>query len=393
MRRPLRSLPPLLLLVALLVACGDDSGLTEVGSDQGAGGATTTLAAGGATTTEGPFRVADAITVVGENLPSADAGDGAAIGMAAPEVTGPSFDGSPLTFANGAPRVVVFLAHWCGHCQAELDELGAWLAAGNTLPPGVAIQSISTREAPDAANYPPEAWLAAAGWEHPVMVDDSAETLAQAFGLRGTPMWGGDRRRGDRRGPGLGDPGTRDDRRLDEHRPVGVSGGSDHRPRTSADKRRFSSGGRTGFIILKGRGGRAVDTALVWGTGYSLITKQYALAGGRPYTPTLLLTTVGARTGRRRRAVLPYFRVGDDLVVRGSNGGGPTDPGWVHNVRANPAAWVRVRCRTRPALAHVATGAEREQLYDTLCRMSDMTRVYQDMCAPRELPLVVLRER
>ena len=179
-----------MLLVALLtVACGDDSGLAETGGDEGANGATTTLAPGGATTTAGPIRVAGAITVGGENLPNADAGDGAAVGMTAPEVTGPGFDGELLTFANGEPRVVVFLAHWCGHCQAELDELGAWLAAGNTLPAGVAIQSISTREAPDAANYPPEKWLAAEGWEHPVMVDDTAETLAQAFGLSGTPMW------------------------------------------------------------------------------------------------------------------------------------------------------------------------------------------------------------
>ena len=173
-----------------------------------------------------------------------------------------------------------------------------------------------------------------------------------------------------------------------------MSGGSDdRRPRTSADKRRFSSGGRTGFIILKGRWGRAIDKGLVWGTGYSLITKQYALAGGRPYTPSLLLTTIGARTGRRRTSVLPYFRVGDALVLRGSNGGGPTDPGWVHNVRANPAAWIRVRCRNRPVLAHVAVGDERVELYDELCRRSDMTRVYQEMCAPRELPLVVVRDR
>lgn len=167
-------------------------------------------------------------------------------------------------------------------------------------------------------------------------------------------------------------------------------GGADHRPRTSDEKQRFSSGGRTGFIILKGRWGRAIDRAVVWATGYSLITKQYAMAGRRPYTPTLLLTTIGARTGRRRTAVLPYYRVGDDLVVRGSNGGGPTDPHWVHNVRASPHAWIRVNRVNKAVRARVATGAERVELFDELCRQSEMTATYQQMCAPRELPLVVL---
>jgi hypothetical protein len=43
--------------------------------------------------------------------------------------------------------------------------------------------------------------------------------------------------------------------------------------------------------------------------------------------------------------------------------------------------------------AHVAQGAEREQLFEKLCEMSKTTMAYQKMCAPRTLPLVVLRER
>ncbi len=104
-----------------------------------------------------------------------------------------------------------------------------------------------------------------------------------------------------------------------------------------------------------------------------------------------MLTTVGARTGAPRIACLPYFRVGADLVVRGSNGGGPTDPHWVHNVRANPAARVRIHRREHPVEAHVAKGEERARLYAELCARSASTEGYQRMCAPRELPLVVLR--
>jgi len=42
--------------------------------------------------------------------------------------------------------------------------------------------------------------------------------------------------------------------------------------------------------------------------------------------------------------------------------------------------------------AHVAEGAERERLFERLCAISPSTAGYQRMCAPRELPLVVLRE-
>lgn len=165
----------------------------------------------------------------------------------------------------------------------------------------------------------------------------------------------------------------------------------DPRPRTVAEKERFSSGGRSHRLILRGPWGLAVDKVLVWTTGYSLMTAQYARAGGTPYFPTLMLWTVGARSQAIRSCCLPFFRVGDELVVRGSNGGGPTDPHWVHNVRANPRAWIRIARRTRPAAAHAAEGAEWERLYEELCRQSPSTLAYQRMCAPRRLPLVVLR--
>jgi len=168
-----------------------------------------------------------------------------------------------------------------------------------------------------------------------------------------------------------------------------VSG--DRRPRTAKEKEQFSSRGNRSLLILRGQWGLAVDKAIVWTTGWSLVTAQYAWAAGETYVTTLLLWTIGARTGRVRSACLPYFRVGDDLVIRGSNGGGPTDPHWVHNVRANPKAWIRVQRKNRPVLAHVASGAERERIYADLVRQSRSTELYQKMCAPRELPLVVLR--
>ena len=170
-----------------------------------------------------------------------------------------------------------------------------------------------------------------------------------------------------------------------------MSDANDARPRTSREKERFSSGGHRGLLLLRGPTGLAIDKAIVWTTGWSLMTQQYAWATGTPYFPTLMLWTIGARTGELRSACLPYFEVGDALLLRGSNGSGPTDPHWVHNVRASPHAWVRIVRRNRPMRAHVAAGEERESLFAELCERTPSTLAYQKMCAPRELPLVVLR--
>ncbi len=167
----------------------------------------------------------------------------------------------------------------------------------------------------------------------------------------------------------------------------------DHdRPATSADKERFSSGGKSYLLILRGQWGLTIDKAIVWTTGRSLVTAQYAWANSTTYVPTLMLWTIGARSRNIRSACLPFFRVGDDLVLRGSNGGGATDPHWVHNIRTHPHAWTRVDRKTRPAHAHVAEGEEWERLYQDLCQQSMSTKAYQMMCAPRQLPLVVLRD-
>lgn len=166
---------------------------------------------------------------------------------------------------------------------------------------------------------------------------------------------------------------------------------NDIRPESVKEKEHFSSGGRSWMLILHGKWGLAIDKVLVWLTGYSLMTAQYAWATKVDYTDTLMIKTVGARSHKLRTACLPYFKVGDSLIIRGSNGGGPTDPHWVHNVRANPHAWVRVHRKDRAMHAHVATGAERKALYEQLCKVSKSTASYQLMCAPRELPLVVLK--
>jgi len=154
----------------------------------------------------------------------------------------------------------------------------------------------------------------------------------------------------------------------------------------------FSSYGRPWLIVVRGKRGMAFDRWLVRRTGFSLVSLQYALAGGNPYQPTLLLTVAGAKSGALRSVALPYVKYGDSYVVVASKGGGPVNPHWVANVRANPQCWLHVGRRSVPAIGHVATGEEREELYPFVCANKPNVARYQERAATfgREIPLVVL---
>jgi deazaflavin-dependent oxidoreductase (nitroreductase family) len=52
--------------------------------------------------------------------------------------------------------------------------------------------------------------------------------------------------------------------------------------------------------------------------------------------PSLLLHTVGAKSGKARTATLSYARDGDSYLVVASRGGDPRSPDWYHNLKAHP---------------------------------------------------------
>lgn len=52
--------------------------------------------------------------------------------------------------------------------------------------------------------------------------------------------------------------------------------------------------------------------------------------------PTLLIETVGARSGQSRRNGVIYFHDGDRVILIASNAGMPAHPSWFHNARAHP---------------------------------------------------------
>jgi len=119
-----------------------------------------------------------------------DASTDPAVGQTIPKVVGQTFDGSPLTIdpAAGQPQLVIFLAHWCPVCQAEVPILQDWIDQGR-LPEGVKVTSVATSVNPEKPNYPPSKWISREGWTPQVLLDDSGGSAAQAYGLPGFPYF------------------------------------------------------------------------------------------------------------------------------------------------------------------------------------------------------------
>ena len=140
------------------------------------------------------------------------------------------------------------------------------------------------------------------------------------------------------------------------------------------------------------RTGAALDVYGVRYTGHSLVSFLFARTYGSPYNRPLLLETTGAKTGKRRRAVLPYFPAGGVIAIVGSRGGAPSDPNWVHNLRSNPEANVRIGRKLRRVHARIAEGDERAKLWAEISNRAPVYRTYQERAKTREIPVVVLDE-
>ena len=103
----------------------------------------------------------------------------------------------------------------------------------------------------------------------------------------------------------------------------------------------------------------------------------------------LLLTTIGAKSGRPRIAPLVYTRDGDRIVIVASKGGAPSHPAWYLNLLANPAVTVEIGSEKFQARAVVAEGAERDRLYAKHAAVNPGFRDYQARTT-RVIPVVLL---
>jgi len=122
-------------------------------------------------------------------MPPSSPIDATATGLPAPEVVGQNFDGEEVRMVNdGRAKAIVFLAHWCPHCQVEVPKVQAWVDAG-LADEGVDLYAVATDMDSTRGNFPPSEWLSTEGWTAPVIRDDSENSVLAAYGRGGFPFW------------------------------------------------------------------------------------------------------------------------------------------------------------------------------------------------------------
>lgn len=115
--------------------------------------------------------------------------DSSATGLAAPTVVGTDYDENTVAIDNdGRPKGIVFLAHWCPHCQNEVPAVQRWLNDTGGVE-GVDLYSVTTAVLAQPGNYPPSEWLEEEGWTVPLIRDDARSSVLVAHGDGGFPFW------------------------------------------------------------------------------------------------------------------------------------------------------------------------------------------------------------
>ena len=140
--------------------------------------------------------------------------------------------------------------------------------------------------------------------------------------------------------------------------------------------------------------GFAFETWWVRHTGFSILNHLFAWREGFQPRPALLLRVKGRKTGKWFQVPLPYFKVNDELMVVGSKGGGPEDPQWAKNLKANMDAEIYLRRRKRNIAVRIAEGDEYDSLWGRVIEEVPTYIEYKKRCEGiRQIPLVLLNPR
>ena len=130
------------------------------------------------------------VNVVGDSLPqyAGENDDNVALGLAAPTFSAPDQNSEIFQLEkNGNSKALLFLAHWCPHCQREVPVVQRFIDS-NGVPPGIDVIAVATSIDRGRDNYPPQEWLQREGWSETQIYDLDRE-IGEAYGLNAFPYW------------------------------------------------------------------------------------------------------------------------------------------------------------------------------------------------------------
>ena len=125
--------------------------------------------------------------------------------------------------------------------------------------------------------------------------------------------------------------------------------------------------------------------------------ETYEATGGREANtlrgvPIIVLTSVGARSGRLRKNALMRVEHEGRYAVVASKGGAPEHPAWYHNLVRQPHVELQDGSERHDYTAHLATGAERDEWWERCVAVWPDYASYQTR-TDREIPVFVLERR
>ena len=131
---------------------------------------------------------------------------------------------------------------------------------------------------------------------------------------------------------------------------------------------------RDGYLSSGGREGHILD---------------YRNLGGHRFTTTMLLETVGRKSGERRITPLIYGDTGGEVVIVASKGGADVHPAWYLNIKAAETVTIQIASQAFRATWREPAGEERAAIWDFMADLYPPYRDYQ-AATPREIPIVCL---
>jgi deazaflavin-dependent oxidoreductase (nitroreductase family) len=151
-------------------------------------------------------------------------------------------------------------------------------------------------------------------------------------------------------------------------------------------------GNSVGHHIVTRIASSAIGIGIVRRLGPRIDPVLIRLTGGRlsciaPFL-TMLVMHVGARTGIVRTTAVAYFTEGERVIAIASNFGSPKNPGWYHNIKANPAVTLLGRGFSGPFLAEEVVGPERERLFQLASGSKSPFDSYQRSAGARRIPVI-----
>jgi deazaflavin-dependent oxidoreductase (nitroreductase family) len=121
---------------------------------------------------------------------------------------------------------------------------------------------------------------------------------------------------------------------------------------------------------------------------YEATSGREANTLGNTGIPVIIVTSLGARSGKLRKFALMRVEHDGEYALVASIGGAPTNPSWYHNLVAEPLVMIQDGPEPHDYLTHIAEGDERASWWE---RAVDVFPTYADYEAKtdRVIPVFV----